>query len=84
MMLYNTEVLIAFNTNGVESRGAEVTVDASLHPEGSTMTYLYQSDWSDDQLRNPPENQTVVVKHYPDGRASVRIDLPPSEMAIFG
>ena len=84
MVHYNTEVLMAFNPHGLEGRGAEVTVDTSLHPDGSVMTYLYRSDWSDEQLRNPPQNQTVVVKHKPDGRAAVFIEeLPPSGMAIL-
>jgi hypothetical protein len=82
-LLFNTEVLMVLNTHGFESRGAEVTVDAGLHPEGSALTYLYKSDWSDAELRRPPQGQTVVVRHR-HGRATVRVDLPPSGMAILG
>jgi hypothetical protein len=53
-ILFHNEVLVAINTHNGTERGAEVTVDAILHPDGSTMTYLYRSDWSDDELRNPP------------------------------
>lgn len=81
-ILFNTEVLIALNTQAFEDRGAEVTVDASIHPEGSTMTFLYKSDWSDKNLRYSSDDQTVAVHHH-DGRATVRIDLPPSGMAIL-
>ena len=81
-ILHNQEVLVALNTHGTEARGAEVTLDASLHPADSTMTFLYQSDWSDAQLRNPPQNQTVPVRHE-HGRATVRIDLPPAGMVIL-
>ncbi|MBD2680268.1 MULTISPECIES: alpha-amylase family glycosyl hydrolase [Nostoc] len=83
-ILFDTEVLMVLNTHALENRGAEVTVDAAMHPPDSTMTYLYKSDWSDKQLRYPPDRQTVTVQHYHDrGRASVRIDLPPSCMAIL-
>ena len=82
-ILFKDEVLVAFNTHGAEGRGAQVTVDANLHPAGSTMTYLYRSDWSDEELRHPPTDRTVVVQHQPDGRAVVQIDLEPAGMAIL-
>ena len=82
-ILFNTEVLMALNTHTFEGRGAEITVDASLHPDGSTLTYLYKSDWSDAELRQPPPGQTVLV-HHRNGRATVQLDLPPSGMAILG
>jgi len=82
-VLFNTEVLMAINTNALEYRGAEVTVDAHLHPDGSNMTFLYKSDWKDADLRHPPHYQTVTVQHHNDGRATVRIDLPASGMAIL-
>ena len=82
-VLFRDEVLVALNTHGMEPRGADVTVDATLHPEGSTMTFLYRGDWSDAELRRPPQDQQVQVLRQPDGRATVRIDLPPSSMAIL-
>jgi glycosidase len=81
-VLYTTEVFMALNTHGLEHRGAFVTVDRSLHSIGSTMAMLYRSDWSDDQLRHPPQAETLPVQEY-QGRAAVRIDLPPSGMAIL-
>lgn len=81
-ILYNQEALVALNSHGVESRGAEVTVDAGLHPPGSALTAYYRSDWSDAQLANPPGDQTAPVV-YRDGRATVRVDLPPAGMAIL-
>lgn len=83
MMHFETEVVMALNTNATASRGAEVTIDASKHPDGSTLTVLYQSDWSDEELRNPPADRTVLAKHQPDGRATVRLDLPPAGMVIL-
>lgn len=82
-ILFDTEVLMVLNTHGLESRGAEVTVDTFIHPHNSTMTFLYKSNWSDSQLRHPPRDQTVAVQHHNDARATVRIDLPPSGMAIL-
>ena len=79
---HNHEVLIVLNTHGTELRGAKVTVDASFHPNESTMRFLYKGDWSETQLGNPPNDQTVDVTHE-RGRASVRIDLPPAGMAIL-
>ncbi|NEO45738.1 MAG: alpha-amylase [Moorea sp. SIO4A3] len=81
-ILYNQEILVVLNTHGTESRGAYVTIDASLHPHGSSLTLLYNSYWSNSQLRHPPQNQTVIVQHD-QGRATVRIELPPSGMMIL-
>jgi glycosidase len=81
-VLYTTEVLMALNTHGLEPRGAFVTVDRSIHPSGSTLQVFYRSDWSDEQLHHPPENETLPVQEY-QGRAVVRIDLPASGMVIL-
>ncbi len=81
-VLYTTEVFMALNTHSLGQRGAFVTVDRSLHSIGSTMAILYRSDWSDDQLRHPPQAETLPVQEY-QGRAAVRIDLPPSGMVIL-
>jgi glycosidase len=82
-ILYDQEVLVALNTHGGEPRGADVTVDAQLHPDdpNTTMRFLYRSDWTDAQLANPPDQQVPV--RYIDGRATVRVDLPPAGMAIL-
>lgn len=84
---HNQEVLVALNSHGAEARGAEVTVDAGLHPPGSWMSFLYRSDWSDAELKNAalgnlPQGQAVEVRRV-DGRAIVRVDLPPAGMAIL-
>ena len=81
-LLFDQEVLVVLNTHGTQDRGARVTVDAGFHPQGSTMTFLYRSDWDDAQLRHAPQNQVVRVQHE-GGRATVRIDLPPAGMAIL-
>jgi hypothetical protein len=61
-----------------------VTVDAVLHPPGSTVKVLYRNDWSDDRLRHdPPAELNVPVVHHPDGRATIHVDLPPAGMMIL-
>ena len=81
-ILFEQEVLIALNANGEGNRGADITIHAGMHTDGASMTCLYRSDWNDAELRNPSSKQTVPVK-YINGRATVRIDLPPAGMAIF-
>ena len=75
---------MALNTNGADGRGAEVTVDSTLHAPGSTMRVLYHSGWAPAILGSPPQGQTVTVRQQPDGRATVQVDLPPAGMAILG
>jgi glycosidase len=81
-ILHDQEVLVVFNTHGTENRGAEVKVDGRMHPAGSRMRVLYHSEWSDAELRDPPQDQRVTVESH-DGRATVRMDLPPAGMAIL-
>jgi glycosidase len=78
-------VKMALNTHGLEARAADVTVDANLHPPGSTVRVLYRSDWGDGTLKasEPPADAVVPVARHPDGRATVRVELPPAGMAIF-
>ncbi|MFY9269146.1 MAG: alpha-amylase family glycosyl hydrolase [Candidatus Manganitrophaceae bacterium] len=84
-ILFDREVLVVLNTNGAASRGADVTVDAAFHPSDTAeavLTFLYRGDWSDAELRDPPRNRQVAVRQN-NGRATVRIDLPPASMAIL-
>ena len=83
MILLNSEVVMVLNTHELESRGAEITLEAKFHPPGSSLTYLYRSDWSDEKLKQTPATESVTVIHYGDGRATVRFDLPPSGMVIL-
>ena len=82
-ILFRQEVLVAINSHAAEARGAFVTIDRAFHPPQSQMRVLYDSRWSDAELRNPPANQTVAVV-YQNGRATVRVDLPPAGMIILG
>jgi hypothetical protein len=85
MVLAYQEVVMILNTNGIETRGADITIDETLHPLGSTLQVLYRADWSDEQLQQPPTDETVIVKHLTtDGRAYITLSLPPAGMVILG
>lgn len=78
-----TAVICTINTHGLEARGADVTVDAQLHPPGSSVRVLYRSDWNDAALTVAESQERLEVTHHADGRATIRVDLPPAGMAIF-
>jgi len=84
-ILVDKEVVMVLNTNGVESRGAEITINAPFYKENSVLNIFYRSDWDDSVLKNLPErpSQTVPIKKYKDGRTTVRVDLPSAGMIIL-
>lgn len=81
-ILFDTEILMAFNAHGSESRGAFVTVDSDFHKPGTKMQVLYRGDWGEEDLQNPPSQEFIEVE-VREGRAVLRIDLPASGMAIL-
>jgi glycosidase len=83
-VLSDHEVVMVLNTHGVEPRGADVTIDARLHPPGSAVRVLYRADWSDAQLKSPPSDEKIAVQGTEDGRAFVRLELPAAGMVILG
>ena len=96
------DVVMALNTHGLESRGADITVDATVHRQGR-LRVLYRADWSDERLRqvarqaargaeeqaeydamaNEAAAEWVPITQHPDGRATIRLDLPPAGMVIL-
>ena len=84
-MLVDQEVLIVLNTNGTESRGAEITVNSFFHKAGSQMRTLYRGDWDDNLLKdaNWSDYPTIPVNMSGEGRTTIRVDLPPAGMAII-
>jgi glycosidase len=85
-ILVDKEVVVALNTNGLESRGAEVTVHAPFYKPSSTLNVLYRSDWDDRVFKGEADYpaQSMPMKFYEDGRVTVRVDLPPAGMMILG
>jgi len=78
------EIVMVLNTHGLEPRGADVTVDEILHPPGSKLRVLYRADWTDEQLKQPPADEFLPVEQTTEGRAYVRLSLPPAGMVILG
>lgn len=82
-VMFDQETLVVLNTNGEENRSGRVTVASELHTDSSHLTYVYKSDWNDDQLRVPLLSETVPIEITDDGRAYIYIELPPAGMAIL-
>ncbi len=81
-IMHTQEVLVVLNTYAADVCRVAVQVDAS-RCEGSTMTYLYRGDWSDQEVASPPANRTAVVTCHPDCQPVIHIDLPAGGMAIL-
>ncbi|MBP2660658.1 MAG: alpha-amlyase [Firmicutes bacterium] len=84
-ILVDKEVVVALNTNGVEARGAEITIHTPFYNQNSVLNIFYRSDWKDNELKEIPDHplQTLPVKKYENGRTTVRVDLPPAGMIIL-
>jgi hypothetical protein len=77
-------VICVLNTHGGEGRSAEITVDAAFHPEASSVRVLYRGDWDAGRLKDGAGvADELPVKRYPDGRATVTVELPAAGMAIL-
>ncbi|MCU0500051.1 MAG: alpha-amylase family glycosyl hydrolase [Anaerolineae bacterium] len=84
-IMFDREVVIAYNTNGVADQTVNITVDGGLHPAGSSLAVCYRSDWHASQLRTPPTSlDTLQVANGIDGRAMITVTLPPAGMIILG
>jgi alpha-amylase len=70
-ILYPDEILIAYNVE-VNDRHDRVIVDAILHPDGSTMRFLYGG------------TGTAPVRTARDGSRFVKLDLAPHQFVILG
>ncbi|MCC5828350.1 MAG: hypothetical protein JJU36_02775 [Phycisphaeraceae bacterium] len=76
-------VVCVFNSHGLESRVAEVTVDKDAFGDSGRAWVHYRGDWSDEWLRSPPRDQTIEAVRHESGRVTVKLELPPSGMAIL-
>ena len=54
------------------------------NPPGTKLRVLYRADWTDEQLKHPPTDEFITVEQTSDGRAYVRLSLPPAGMIILG
>jgi alpha-amylase len=69
-LLYSQEVLVAYNVSGA-TRHDRVIVDAGLHADGSTLSFLYGGIG------------TVPVQTAASGARFVRLDLEPHQFVIL-
>ncbi|HWJ17588.1 MAG TPA: hypothetical protein VNR65_02565, partial [Geobacterales bacterium] len=69
-ILYPDEILVAYNVADA-NREDRVIVDAELHADGSTMTFLYG------------KSGTVPVETAPDGSRYVKLNLAPHQFVIL-
>lgn len=68
-ILYGREVLVAYNVSG-QARSDSVVVDATLHADGTTMTFVYGGAG------------TVRVNTAPGGFRNVQLNLAPYQFVI--
>jgi glycosidase len=80
-ILDDQEVLCILNTHGVDARGADVIVDASLNGPGSTLTVVTNTAQAAGAPTSHPIGSTAPVQQAPDGSTFVAIrDVGPSEV----
>jgi hypothetical protein len=80
-ILDDEEVVCVLNAHGVEPRGADVLVDASMNPPGTEMTVIaVTGDGTDPH----PVGSRLEVLRTGDGTAYIEIrNLPPSEIMLL-
>lgn len=81
-IFFSQDVVVAINTNGAKEQSAYVSLDPRFHPEGSSLQFLYRSDWTDAELEDSEAKGNAPVE-YTQGLATVHVDLPPAGMAIL-
>jgi glycosidase len=71
-----TEILLAINTDRLETRTAFVVIDRDLHAAGSTLTCLYST--------TPGEiGRTIGVSSRHDGARVVRLTVPAAGFVMY-
>jgi len=56
--------------------------DAGLHRNAASLAVLYRGDGNEAELRQAPASETRPITVHPDGRVTVRVDLPPGGMIL--
>lgn len=83
-ILDDEEALCVLNVHGNEPRGADIVVDASLNPPGSSMTVVLNTAEPGGVATPHAVGSTVRVQRRADGLAFVEIrNLPPSELLVL-
>jgi glycosidase len=86
-VLDDEEAVCVVNAHGVDQRGADVLVDASLNPPGSALTVILNTAQAADPqgyAGSHPVGSNVPALRTPDGKAYIEIrNLPASEVLIL-
>lgn len=85
-ILDDEELLIVLNPHGMQARGADVLIDASLNAAGSTMTIVANTEevGNPNYLGSQGKNTAKTVQIHASGIHFVKIrDLGPSEMLVL-
>jgi hypothetical protein len=84
-LLDDEEALCVVNTHGLEARGADVVVDATLNPPATALTVVLNTlEAAGAPAVSHPGGSTVPVRRAADGTAFVEIrDLPASEVLVL-
>jgi len=81
-ILFDTEVVMVFNTNAAGPVNCHVELGLTHHA-GSTFRELYRGDWTDQQLRESPKVSTGSVVKLGE-RHALGISLPPVGFTVVG
>jgi glycosidase len=85
-ILDDEEALCVLNSHGIRARGADVVVDASLNPPGSSMVVVVSTAGADGLPSEDPHpvGSVIPVRRMPDGTAYVEIrDVPAAEVLVL-
>ena len=83
-VLDDQEAVCVINTHGAQARGANIIVDASLSPPGSTVKVLANSAAAVATSLAQPVGSQLPVRRSSTGAACVEIrDVPPSEVLVL-
>jgi len=84
-ILDDEEAVCIVNTHGRDPRGADVLVDSSLNPPGSSLTVVLNTAEAARMFQPPhPVGTALTVMRTPDGTAFVQVrELPASEVLVL-
>ena len=83
-ILVDEEALCVVNPNGVQSRGADVVVDATLNPPGSVLTVIANSAETAGAPGSHPVGSQLPVQRRADGTAYAALrDVGVSETVVL-
>jgi len=85
-IMADQEVVVALNTNGLQMRGATITLNAPFYKDKTDLKVIYKGDLANKDLKHILDRtfETVPITKDASGRVSVYLELEPAGMAILG